>query len=58
MCAYVVLRDKVLKPMLAGAAPRGQTEPPKNLSPLDAHYLALQREMNRTFETLGLPTNN
>lgn len=53
MCAYLVLRDKVIKPLLAGAAmPLGRA--PKNISLLDWHYMALSNEMHRTFETIGL----
>lgn len=53
MCAYLVLRENVIKPLLAGVArPRGR--PPKNISPVDRHYLRLREELDRTFETLGL----
>ena len=53
MCAYLVLREKVIKPLLAGVHPR-LGRPPKVVAPLDQHYLKLREEMNRTFETLGL----
>ncbi len=53
MCAYLVLRDKVIKPLLAGAV-RPLGGPPRNISPLDKHYLALREELNRTFTTIGL----
>jgi hypothetical protein len=53
MCVYLVLREKVIKPLLAGVSrPLGQ--PPKVSAPLDQHYLKLREEMNRTFDTLGL----
>jgi hypothetical protein len=53
MCAYLLLREKVIKPLLAGAVhPAGR--PPKVLSPLDQHYVNLREELNRTFETIGL----
>jgi hypothetical protein len=53
MCAYVLLREKVIKPLLAGVThPIGR--PPKALSPLDRHYVNLREELNRTFDTIGL----
>ena len=53
MCAYLVLRDKVIKPLLAGVV-RTMGRPPKNPNPLDKHYVALREELHRTFETIGL----
>jgi hypothetical protein len=53
MCAYLVLRDKVIKPLLAGVV-RPMGRPPKTISPLDEHYVALRQELHRTFETIGL----
>lgn len=53
MCAYLVLRDKVIKPLLAGVI-RPLGRPPKNPAPLDLHYVALREELHNTFETIGL----
>jgi hypothetical protein len=53
MCAYLLLREKVIKPLLAGVT-RPIGRPPKALSPLDRHYVNLREELNRTFETIGL----
>ena len=53
MCAYLLLREQVIKPLLAGAA-RRLGRPPKVVHPLDQHYLNLRTEMSRTFDTLGL----
>jgi hypothetical protein len=53
MCAYLILREKVIKPLLAGVR-RPVGRPPKNRSLLDEHYLTLRDEMSRTFETIGL----
>jgi hypothetical protein len=53
MCAYLLLREKVIKPLLAGVT-RPIGRPPKTLSPLDRHYVNLREELNRTFETIGL----
>jgi len=53
MCAYLLLREKVIKPLLAGVVgPTGR--PPKVLNPLDQHYVNLRDELNRTFETIGV----
>jgi hypothetical protein len=53
MCAYLLLREKVIKPLLAGVVrPSGRS--PKVLHPLDQHYVNLREELNRTFETIGL----
>lgn len=53
MCAYLVLREKVIKPLLAGVV-RPHGRPPKNLSPLDHHYIKLRQELYCTFDTIGL----
>jgi hypothetical protein len=53
LCAYVVLRDKVIRPVLAGVV-RRSGRPPKIVHPLDEHYVNLREEMNRTFATLGI----
>jgi hypothetical protein len=53
MCAYLILRDKVIKPLLAGVVrPFGRA--PKTQALVDQHYLRLREELNRTFETIGL----
>ena len=53
MCAYLVLRKKVIKPLLAGTV-RPLGRPPKNVSPLDQHYVTLRDELHRTFHIIGL----
>ena len=53
MCAYRILRDKVIKPLLAGVV-RPFGRPPKVQAPVDQHYVRLREELNRTFETIGL----
>jgi hypothetical protein len=53
MCAFLTLRDKVIKPLLAGVVrPFGRA--PKVLAAIDQHYVRLREELNRTFETIGL----
>lgn len=54
LCAYVVLREEVLKPLLAGAKSDRLHDPPNQLAPLDQQYVLLHAQMNRTFELLGL----
>lgn len=53
MCAYLVLREKVIKPLLA-AVTCSRGRPPRNLSPLERHYVNLREELHRTFDTIGL----
>ena len=53
MCAYLLVREQVIKPLLAGVNHR-LGRPPKIVAPLDQHYLRLRQEMEATFETLGL----
>ena len=53
LCAYLLLREKIIKPLLAGIVrPRGR--PPKVHTTLDQHYVALREELRRTFQTIGL----
>ena len=53
LCAHLLLREKIIKPLLTGIdRPRGR--PPKVRTALDQHYLALREELRRTFQTIGL----
>ncbi len=54
LSAYVMLREKVLKPMMAGARGTRMGRPPKNIHPIDTHYLAMQRELLAAFKAMGL----
>jgi hypothetical protein len=54
LCGYVVLREEVIKPVLARLARRELPPPPPKLSTLDQHYLTLRAELQRTCHTLGL----
>ena len=54
LVALLILREKVLKPVLAGAGNPKPGRPPKDPHPLDVHYENLQREMRQTLHTLGL----
>ena len=53
MCAYLLLREKVIKPLLAGVS-RPESTNPDPMAPLDRHYVALRDELVRTFETIGI----
>lgn len=54
LCAYLTLREKIIKPLLAGAGRCKISPAPKSIHPLDVHYQNLQQELEKTFETLGL----
>ena len=54
MTAILVLRDKVIKPLLAATAKPTQFEPPERLTPLDALYRTLQGDMRQLFQFLGI----
>jgi len=54
LAALLILREKVIKPVLAAASTPTPLPPPKRMHPLDVHYDNLQRELRRTFDTLGL----
>jgi hypothetical protein len=54
MCALLILREKVLKPVLASIGKSRRGPKPKNTSVLDTHYQNLQNELRKTFVTLGI----
>jgi len=54
MAALMALRDKVIKPLLAGAGKRKRGRRPRNQAPVDACYEALQKEMQNLFECLRI----
>jgi len=54
LAALLILREKVIKPVLAAASTPTPVPPPPRMHPLDVHYETLQRDLRRTFETLGL----
>ena len=54
MTAILVLRDKVIKPLLAATAKPSQSGPPERLTPLDALYHTLQDNMCQLFQLLGI----
>lgn len=54
MTAILVLRDKVIRPVLAATAQPIQTDPPERLTPLDALYRTLQGNMCQLLRFLGI----
>jgi len=54
MAALVVLRDKVIKPLLAANLQTRRGRKPKNHTAIDEHYDRAQTEMRELFRTLGL----
>ena len=54
MAACIVLREKVMKPLLAGSLQVKRGRPPKTHTPLDRHYRTLQQGMQGLFTELGI----
>jgi len=54
MVALVVLREKVIAPLLAGATNPQPAARPATLSDLDAHYRIIQTNMKGLFHDLGI----
>jgi len=54
LAALLILREQVLKPVLAGVCHPKRGRPPKNVHPLDLHYQSLQRQMLSTLQYLKL----
>ena len=54
IAGLVVLRDKIIKPLLASCCSHRKRGPkPRNATPLDAHYERLRVDMQGLFEELG-----
>ena len=54
MAALLILREKVLKPVLAGAGKPKPGPKPKHQSQIDIHYANMQCEMRHLFQSIGL----
>jgi hypothetical protein len=54
LAALLILREQVLKPVLAGVCRPKRGRPPKNIHSLDLHYQTLQRQMLATLQHLKL----
>jgi hypothetical protein len=57
MTALLVLRNKVIRPLLAGSQHSQQPSKPHRSSPIDALYQSLQAEMHNLFLLLGISTH-
>lgn len=54
IAALLTLRDKVIRPLLAGAGKLKRGPKPKNYGAIDAHYEAIQKEMQNLFQALKI----
>ena len=54
MATLLVLRQKILRPLLAAASRSKPTPNPRRSTPLDLQYRAVQREMQNLFHTVGI----
>ena len=54
LAGLLTLREKVIKPVLAGLGKPRVGRPPKTIHPMDQHYINLQYEMRQMLVTLGL----
>jgi len=54
LAGLLTLREKVIKPVLAGAGKARLGPPPKIIHPIDQHYINLQKEMRLMFVSLGI----
>jgi hypothetical protein len=54
MAGFMVLREKVLNPLLTGACSREREPKPSNRSQIDIHYENIQREVQNVFEIIGI----
>lgn len=54
MAALVLLRDKVIKPLLASQCHLKRGRKPRNQTPIDAHYDVVQRSMRDLLTELGI----
>ena len=54
LAGLLILREQVIKPVLAGVQHPRRGRPPKTVAPLDWHYQNLRKEMLATLRTLKL----
>jgi hypothetical protein len=52
--ALLVLREKVIRPVLAGASKPKRERKPKEQSLVDDHYETIQQHMHSLFELIGI----
>jgi len=53
MTALVVLRDRIIKPLLATASSPARPHRPKRRQSIDGHYRAIQYDMRGLFKALN-----
>ena len=51
---YLILRNKILIPLLAGAEKRVEKKPSTNIYEIDSHYKNIQSEMQEIFNILKI----
>jgi hypothetical protein len=54
LAALLILRQHVIRPLLAGALGRKITRPPVHRAPLDQRYETIRRDMNELFREVGI----
>jgi hypothetical protein len=54
LAACLILRNHVIRPLLAGALQRTITHEPARLAPLDHRYRTLRNDMNDLFREVGI----
>ncbi len=54
LAGLIILREKVIQPILAGVMEKSAGRPPKNMHPRDSRYDALRREMRSLLGELNL----
>jgi hypothetical protein len=54
MTALLILREKIIKPVLSGAGKSESGPKPEHLHPIDQKYRILQSEMLSLFNILGI----
>ena len=54
LAALVILREKVLSPILAGVGKPKRGPKPKNSTPIDHHYETIRQDMFTLFEDLRI----
>lgn len=54
LAALLILRDRVIRPLLAGALAPEITHEPRHLVPLNRHYRCLRTGMNDLFREVGI----
>jgi hypothetical protein len=54
MTALLVLRDKVVCPILAAAQPLRPSRETQNSTPIDRHYETMRMTMQEIFQELGI----